>query len=110
MNIDIRISDLKHRVRLEQPVRVDDGGGGGTVTWALVAEFWAAVVATSGRERSVSDALIADVNHTIYCRYREDIGPTHRLVLGARVFEIRSVLNLDDNKQFLKLGCEEVVA
>lgn len=109
MRSDIRISDLKHRVRLEQPVRVGDGGGGDEVTWTGVAEFWAAVVPVSGRERLEFDALSAETLHTIYCRYREDVRLSHRLVLGLRVFEIRSVLNMDDDKRFLKLSCEEVV-
>lgn len=106
----IRIADLKHRVRLEEPVRASDEGGGGTVTWSLVAEFWAAIVARQGLEQSESDALRAKVTHTIYCRHRDDVLPTHRLVFGARIFEIKSVLTLDDTKRFLKLTCEEVVA
>ncbi len=107
---DVRIADLKHRVRLEESVRVGDGGGGGSVSWVLIAEFWASVVPQSGREQLESDALSAETMHSIYCRYRADIGPSHRLVMGTRVFEIRSVVNVDDHKRFLKLRCEEVVA
>jgi len=110
MSSEIRISDLKHRVRLEQPVRVDDGGGGGAITWVLVAEFWAAVVPMSGREGLEADALSADIAHIIYCRYRDDVELTYRLVLGSRIFEIRSIANMNDAKRFLKIECEEVVA
>jgi len=107
---NIRIADLKHRVRLEQPVRVDDGGGGGSISWALVTEIWASVVPQSGREQLESDALNAETVHTIYCRYRADVSPANRLVMGTRTFKIRSVLNIDDDKRFLKIRCDEVVA
>ena len=105
----LRIADLKHRVRLEAPVRSGDGGGGGSLAWVQVAEFWAAVTPVSGGEQLFSESLRAKVTHTIYCRYRTDVRVTQRIVLGPRIFEIRSVENKDDDKVFLKLRCEELL-
>jgi len=42
------ISDLRHRVTLQDKVRADDDGGGGTVEWIDEGTFWAHVAPLSG--------------------------------------------------------------
>ena len=89
----LRIGELRHRLALEQVQRVDDDCGGATETWALVAELWSAVRATSGDERSTADQLAGQVTHEIWIRRRQDVLPAMRFRGASRVFEIRAVLD-----------------
>lgn len=107
---NVRISDLKHRVRLERASRTGDGGGGGDETWSLIAEFWAGVIPVQGREPFRSEQVQGERIHHVVCRFREDVLLRDRLVLGARHFNIRGILDFDDEAQFLKLICEEQIA
>lgn len=103
-----RIADLCHRVRIEAPQRTDDDGGGASVTWQLVDEVWAHVRSLSGGERQDAEQVTARTSVEIVCRHRADIGPTHRVVWNARIFEIKAVLDHVHDRRFLILNCEEV--
>lgn len=106
----LRISDLKHRVRLERVSRVSDGGGGGADTWALVDEFWAAVVPAQSTEPFQSEQHQGSARHHVFCRYRTDVRLSDRLVLGTRRFDIQGIMNVNDDAEFLKLSCEEILS
>lgn len=103
----LRIGDLRHRLVLEQVVRVDDGVGGSEETWERVEELWAALKPLNGQERDVSDQLAGHVSHEIWVRYRVGIKPDMRFRSSARVFEVRAVIDDGERRQFLKCLAEE---
>jgi SPP1 family predicted phage head-tail adaptor len=107
--MDIRIGDLRHRVTLEQSVRADDGCGGAIETWEAVAQLWGAVRPLSGFERETADQLAGRVTHEVWVRYRAGVEPEMRFTAnaGARVFEIRAVIDSGERRRFLKCLCEE---
>jgi SPP1 family predicted phage head-tail adaptor len=102
-----RISDLSHRVTIEEAIRTPDGGGGGTLMWHAVDDVWAAILSVSGREIGEEDRRQARMTHHVWMRYRTDVKSNMRLVEGERVFDVHAVFNVDDEKRFLKLLCEE---
>lgn len=101
---------LRHRLRLESPSHVEDGGGGVTVSWQPVATLWAEVVAGSGREIFQADGLTAVSLHEVRIRYRSDITAEMRLVMGERVLDIRAVRDLDGRRLWLSCLCEQRAA
>lgn len=103
------IGEMRHRLRLEAAVRTPDGGGGATVSWGLVAEVWGAVVPLSGSERAEADGLKGRVTHEIVIRYRPGVLPELRFTFGARVFDIRTVLDVSERRRFLRCLVEEKV-
>jgi SPP1 family predicted phage head-tail adaptor len=103
------IGDLIHRFGLEAPVRTPDGAGGATLAWALVADVWGSLTATSGDERLNADRLSGRVTHTIAIRHRPGLTPDYRLTLGARRFTIHAILDRDGRHRFLECRCEEIV-
>jgi SPP1 family predicted phage head-tail adaptor len=102
----IPIGRLSHRLTLESPVRLADGGGGATVAWEAVADMWGAVEMPSGRERVESGRLTGTANTRITIRYRDGVTPAMRFRNGGQVFEIRTVLDIDGRRRYLQCDCE----
>ena len=105
--MDVRIGDLRHRIVLEQVVRQDDGSGGAEETWELVEELWAALRPISGQESDASDQLAGRITHEIWLRYRPGVKPEMRFRIGARIFDVRAVIDAGERRQFLKCMAEE---
>lgn len=101
------IGRLRHQLILEQPVRTPDGGGGTSESWSTVATLWAAIISTGGTENFDVDALTGRISHEIVLRYRPGIEPAMRLRLGARVFEIAAVINIDERNRWTRCLCVE---
>jgi SPP1 family predicted phage head-tail adaptor len=102
-----RIGELRQRVTLQQPNDVPDGAGGFTRSWSDLASVWARIEPLSGAERLRAVQLESAVSHRVTLRYREGVSASLRLKFGARVFNIRAVINLEERKDYLDLLCEE---
>ncbi len=109
MNTQPTIGSLIHRFALEAPVRTDDGAGGATITWALIAEVWGSLNAITGTERSGTDRLGSRITHAVWLRHRDGLTPDHRFRLGTRRFEIRAILDHTGRQRFLECHCEEFI-
>lgn len=105
--MEIRIGDLRHRLTLEQPVRVDDDSGGAVETWTAVDSLWAGLRPLSGNERAAADQLAGRVTHEVWVRYRAGVEPKMRFAAGGRTFEIRAVIDSGERRRFMKCLCEE---
>jgi len=105
--VSARIGRLRHRVVLERPVRESDGGGGAAETWEPVAGLWAMIELRSGKEAVEADRLSGTRKLDVTIRYRPDVAPHMRFRLGGRLLDIRTVLDEDDRRRFLKCECEE---
>lgn len=101
------IGQMRHRLQLQEAVTLPDGGGGNIVTWTDVAEIWAAIRPVSGGEVVEADALQGRISHVIDVRFRAGITPRHRFRLGARIFDIRAVIDADETHRFLRCQVEE---
>lgn len=101
------IGALRHRLRLEAPIHVDDGSGGSTVSWQPVAMLWAEVISRSGREVFMADGLAAVAMHQVRIRYRSDVTAEMRFVMGDRILDIRAVRDVDGRRAWLSCLCEE---
>lgn len=105
--MEIRIGDLRHRLVLEQVVRVDDGIGGADETWETVAEIWAGLRPLTGQEREAADQITGRITHEIWVRHRTGVKPAMRFRHGARLFEIRAVIDAGERRRLLKCLAEE---
>lgn len=101
------IGPLRHRVAIERPQRSSADGGGATIEWIAVADVFVRIDAISGREIEVADGLAARATHKILMRYRDDVLPEMRIVVGSRRLDIRAVLDLDGRRRWLQCLCEE---
>lgn len=105
---EVRIGELRHRVRIEARLRVPDDGGGASKTWAMLAEVWAAIEPAGGSERVDADQLAGRVTHVIQMRAGGPaVRPDMRIVWQGRVFEIRSVIDMGERKRWIEISAEE---
>lgn len=101
------IGRLRQRITIETPLRIDGDGGTATITWQQVGEAWAEIRPLSGREVASEDAVSGRVTHEIRLRWRPGIAGDARLRTGARVFDIRALIDEDEAHRWLLCRCEE---
>jgi head-tail adaptor len=88
----INAEDLRDEITIERPVA--DGGfdGAGSGGWQMVAEVWAQVRdALPSRSERLSDGINVSARPArVRMRYRTDITPNMRFVMGDRIMQIIS--------------------
>ena len=105
---------LRHRLVLQRRnIQPDGGGGEAGDPWAApltVATVWGSIEPLRGGERLRALRLEAQVTHRIVIRFRAGVTSDMRIAFGARVFNIRAVLDIGERRRALELLCEEGVA
>lgn len=104
------VGKMRTRLTVQDAIRTPDGGGGVSITWSPVGAVWAAVSPIGGDERNDADGLQGRITHEIWIRYRAGLGPHMRFILGARAFDIRSVVDVDEMHRFQRCLAEERLA
>lgn len=86
-------SQVKERITLEQPVGTDDGLGGQTISWEVVATVWAQVrpVGSGSREGASAQQPEAAAGYRVRMRLRDGVNAAMRLQWRARTLAIHSV-------------------
>lgn len=106
----IRAGELRHRLRLQQAERTDDGAGGATVRWVDVCWLHARVSTTLTRTLVEAKKLNPKLTHTVQLRYRAGISePQYRFVYGSAVLMIDSITDPTGERIELVALCEELV-
>lgn len=106
----MRAGLLRQRVALQAPQKSRNGMGEQIVTWQTVATIWASVQPLSGRELTSLRAELADVTARIRIRYRSGIMPEMRIVHGSAVYNIASIVDVDELRREIEiLGATEAV-
>lgn len=101
---------LNHRVIFERRGVAQSVTGQPLETWTTIADTWARVEPVNGREYFNASGERAKVTHKITLRYGPDLAPRDRAIFGGRIFDIKSVMNLEESNRRLLLMCEETVA
>ena len=99
---------LTWRCTLQQPATGQDATGQPLTGWVDVAQFWADIRATGGLEAIKAGAVTSKVQTSIRLRYRTGITSGMRVVCGAVVYNIVSVLPDMAGKGHVDLVCQVV--
>lgn len=102
----MNISQLRHRLTIQESIRTPDGGGGFATVWQDIAAepvVFAHIVQTSGDESLQQQQSTATAGYRITMRYRADITPAHRLTDGAAVFNVTSLRDPDGMRAWLEI-------
>jgi SPP1 family predicted phage head-tail adaptor len=103
----MNISELRHRLVLEQPVETPDGAGGVARSYASVTTLWASVTPVTAHAETAADALGAEVTHNIIIRFRADVTTHHRLREDTLIFRIVALRDQDGSGRFLEIDAQE---
>lgn len=100
---------LRHRVDIQKPTNAQNSLGETVPTFVDQDRVWAEVMPLSGRELLAARQTTGEVTHQVTIRWRDGLTPTHRIRFGTRIFEILSVINVEERNREMRVLCKEHV-
>jgi SPP1 family predicted phage head-tail adaptor len=76
-------------------------------SWTTTATVFASISPISGREYFNASGERAEVTHRVVIRYGPSVAARDRIVYGSRVFDIKSVIDMEEKNRQLVLMCTE---
>jgi len=108
----MRAGTLRHIIIIEEQSDASDGMGGFTNTWGTVTGMGAVPAAIwpfKATETVQAMQLEEKITHRIRIRYRSGITAKNRIKFGSRIFNIISLINVDERNISLDiLATEEI--
>lgn len=101
------IGGLRDRVEIQSRGAPQNGYGEPVLAWATLATVWARVEPISGRETWQAQQAQADVTHRVTVRTYPGLTSKMRFLLGGRVLNIDSVIDVEGRRQFQECLCKE---
>lgn len=105
--VSIDPGELRHQIKLQSLTQTSNRLGETDETPVLVSHVWAKIEPLTGRELFDSQQFGSDVSHKVTIRYRAGVNAAMQILYGVRIFNIVSVLNLDERNRLLVLICKE---
>lgn len=99
------IGALRDVVTIQQAGNVQDEIGELAPAWIALAVVRASVRDLTGRELIAAQAVQSTATTKITIRFRADVTAAMRIMRGAEVFQIESVLNPSGRRDWLELLC-----
>jgi len=106
----VKAGRLRHKVTFHQYFETQDTTGHAIKTYTPLATRSVSIEPLSGRELEVARQVNAEITHKVEMRYLANLSPRLRFLFGSRVFEILSILNIEEKKKQLTLLCVERAA
>ena len=104
----IAIGGLRSRLTLETPVDITDDNGGVTRSYAALAVLWGKILPAKSSDRFAAERMEQSISHAVRLRWRADITGAMRLRLGARIFLIHGVEDVNERHRYSLCQCEEI--
>ncbi|MFT9848514.1 phage head closure protein [Aneurinibacillus sp. REN35] len=99
---------LNKRITLQRFEKTKDSEGIVTEAWNDVATVWASAEPLRGREYFAAAAVNQENIVRFRIRYRPGVTSEMRVVYGGRLFDIKSVIDVNERHRELQLMAEEV--
>ena len=101
---------LQYRVEIQQPTSTRDAMGQTVITWKTTQTRWAGVTPLTSREGFFAKSVRPELSHRITLRWVDGLAHSHRIKMDARIFDIASIINVDEGNHTLQVDCVEVVS
>jgi SPP1 family predicted phage head-tail adaptor len=104
--------ELKRRITFQTRATGRDGAGGVLDAWTDAFTVWAAIKPLSGRELIAAQTVNAEISHDVTVRWRTELdnpraAAAYRITYGARVFNVLSVRDEKEGRQWVVCQCSE---
>lgn len=96
------------RIVIEKVTEVQDKGEL-TETWASFANRWASVTPLRGSERFDAQRVDAEIDHRFNMRYVSGVVPKMRISYDSRLFDVKSVVNVEERNWETEILAREKV-
>jgi SPP1 family predicted phage head-tail adaptor len=113
----LRAGALRHRINLIRQSSTKGTYGDDVVSWSTDKSVWAAVWPIKGNEYYQAQQVSSVVTHRIRIRHTTfsnstAISARHRIEMkdGARMWEIESVINPEEENRMLDMMCKETTS
>lgn len=104
---ELTAGKLRHSITWQEKTQTPDGGGGYTYTTSDTATMRAYIKPVSTNERFFAQRIESDVTHKIFIRYRTDLNPAMRIKFGARFFQVKGFINIEEQNKWLEISAVE---
>jgi SPP1 family predicted phage head-tail adaptor len=98
---------LRNRITFIKPTNTQNETGENVSSFEEYITVWASVVPVTGKEYIESQKLRAETTYKIATRYIAGITTDMKIKYGDKIFEIVSVLNLNERNIELQFVCFE---
>jgi len=104
----MRAGALRHRLTIQETIEGKDDRNTVTVTgWQDIATVWAAVEPLRGREYFQMQNTQSELTVRVRIRYLPGVAGAMRVIYGDRIFNIQSVIDVDERRREMELMCTE---
>lgn len=105
----VNIGELRHRITFQSLSLTGDGQGGSLTSWTNFKTVWAKLKPISGRERNFAQRIEDVYTHEITIRKLDGITTTMRISFQNRIFQVKSIQPIDEERFWMKILTEEKV-
>lgn len=98
---------LKRRIVIEKLTLTPNSTGGQVSSWSTFATVWASIEPKTTDERFFAQRIEPLTTHYVRMRYLAGVLASMRIVYSGRVFQIKSVINVNEESQFLEIKASE---
>lgn len=104
----MNIGELKKRITILEFVEVRDEFGGIDGSWNVIATRWAKIEQNGGSEISDNNQVQAKQSTKIVMRYFDNLTEKNRISYNGKLYEIKSVSDVDTGHYMTIANCEEL--
>ena len=104
------IGAMRHKVIIQQVTSTTDAGGGRAVSWANYTTVFAHVEQLSAQVKFDQGVVDERGLYRFTMRFLTGVDTRNRLSFDNKIFNIDSVINLDERKKYLVIRAKEGVA
>lgn len=104
-----RAGEARHQISIQSRSTVQDAAGEPANTWTEYASRRASIQRTPGKEAFAAAQDNGRIPVVFRLRWLDGVTPAMRVVFDSKVFDIRSIVDVDGRKAELMLTCDERV-
>lgn len=104
------VGKMRERVEIYSQTQAVSAAGEITTTWTLVATIWARMEPLSGSALTLANRDDAQRFYNMTIRFRTDITTSSRMIWRTRKFDVASILDPTEQRQFLSVRLQEINA